>query len=103
MHDYSALRREYGNRVSQMIDAPIMIFDYFQLSDAFAALAVILVFGVLFYSWAVMAILLCLLLVVGPAIRKRNNRGIFLHWPYRQFGVALPGLANPGKGRRYSD
>lgn len=103
MHDYASLKREHGNRVSQTIDSPIMIFDYFELSDAFAALAVILIFGVVLYSWGAMTMLLILVLGVAPMVRRRNNKGIFLHWPYRTFGVALPGLVNPGEGRRYSD
>ncbi len=103
MHDYSSLKRLHGNRVSQTIDSPIMIFDYFELSDAFAALAVIMVFGVALYSWGLMTILLAFVLGVGPVIRRRNNKGIFLHWPYRKFGVSLPGFVNPGEGRRYSD
>lgn len=103
MHDYGRIKRQYGNRVSQTIDSPVMIFDYFELSDAFAALFVILVFGVILYSWGLMALLLALVLGVAPIIRRRNNKGIFLHWPYRKFGVSLPGLVNPGEGRRYSD
>lgn len=103
MYEYSGLRRDHGTRVSQTIDSPIMIFDYFELTDAFAALAVILVFGVLLYSWGTMTLLLGLVLGLGPMVRKRNNKGIFLHWPYRRFGVALPGLVNPGEDRRYSD
>jgi hypothetical protein len=103
MHDYLRLKREAGNRVSQTIDSPIMIFDYFELQDGFAALAIILVFGVMFYAWGMMTVLLLLVLGAAPVIRRRNNKGIFLHWPYRQFGVSLPGLVNPGNARRYSD
>lgn len=90
MHDYSSLRKSHGSLVSQTIDSPIMIFDYFELSDAFAALAVVLVFGVLFYAWDVMFVMLLLVLGLAPYIRRRNNRGIFFHWPYRHFGVQLP-------------
>lgn len=103
MHDYAGIKREHGRRVSQTVDSPITIFDYFELADAFAALAVILVFGVALYSWGVMTLLLVLVLGVGPVIRRRNPKGIFLHWPYRTFGVSLPGFVNPGKSRRYSD
>ena len=96
MHSYASMRVAYGNRVSQTIDSPIMIFDYWELSDAFAAIGVVLVFGVLFYEWG-------LVLGVGPAIRRRNEKGIFLHWPYRNLGVSLPGLVNPKGRRTYSD
>ena len=103
MHSYSSMRGVYGNRVSQTIDSPIMIFDYWELSDAFAAIGVVLVFGVLFYEWMLMLGLLALVLGIGPAIRRRNEKGIFLHWPYRNLGVSLPGLVNPKGRRTYSD
>lgn len=103
MRDYAEIKRRHGSRVSQTVDSPITIFDHFELGDAFAALAVILVFGVLLYSWGVMTALLVLVLGVGPFIRKRNHKGVFIHWPYRHFGVSLPGLINPGRSRRYSD
>lgn len=103
MHSYSSMRIAYGNRVSQTIDSPIMIFDYWELSDAFAAIGVVLVLGVLFYEWGLMLGLLALVLGVGPAIRRRNEKGIFLHWPYRNLGVSLPGLLNPKGRRTYSD
>ena len=103
MRDYAGIKRTHGSRVSQTVDSPITIFDCFELGDAFAALAVILVFGVALYSWGPMALLLALVLGVGPVIRRRNNKGVFLHWPYRHLGVSLPGFVNPGKGRRYSD
>jgi len=103
MHDYSELRRSHAKIVSQTIDSPILIFDYFELSDAFAALGVILVFGVLFYSWDVMALLLVLTLGLGPYVRRRNLKGIFFHYPYRKFGISLPGLINPGRSQKFSD
>ena len=103
MYDYRPLKREHGNRVSQTIDSPIMIFDFWELSEAFAALFVVLVFGVIFYSWATMFLLLGAVLVAGPMIRNKNHRGIFFHWPYRKFGIQLPGLINPRGRRKYSD
>ena len=103
MHDYSRLKKDHGQQVSQTIDSPIMIFDYFELGDAFVALAIILIFGVALYSWGIMTLLLGLVLGFAPIVRRKNNKGIFLHWPYRKVGVSLPGLINPGEGRRYSD
>lgn len=103
MHSYTAMRVAHGRRVSQTIDSPIMIFDYWELSDAFVAIGVVLVFGVLFYEWGWMIGLLAFVLGVGPAIRRRNEKGIFLHWPYRQLGISLPGLVNPKGRRTYSD
>ncbi len=103
MHDYVEIRRRYGRKVSQTIDEAIMIFDYFELGDAFAALIVIMVFGVVFYSWGTMCVLLALVLGAAPVIRRRNEKGIFLHWPYRNFGVSLPGLFNPKGRRTFSD
>lgn len=103
MHDYAALRRERGTMVSQTIDTPILIFDYFELGDAFAALAVILVFGVIFYSWGTMCALLFVVLGILPPVRRKNEKGILLHWPYRWLGVSLPGLVNSRGRRVYSD
>jgi hypothetical protein len=107
MHDYQSLKRDHGNRVSQTIDSPITIFDFWELSEAFAGLFVVLVFGVIFYSWGIMFILLCLVLGAGPVVRSKNHRGIFFHWPYRHWGIQLPGFINPKCGpngeRKYSD
>lgn len=103
MHSYANMRARHGKSVSQTIDSPITIFDYWELGDAFAAIGVVLVFGVLFYEWTLMLMLLVVVLGIGPAIRRRNEKGIFLHWPYRKFGVSLPGLVNPKGRRTYSD
>ena len=103
MYEYSPLKRDHGNKVSQTIDAPITIFDFWELSEAFSALLVILVCGVFFYCWGFMAFLLVVVLWIGPMIRRRNHRGIFFHWPYRHLWVSLPGLINPKGPRRYSD
>ena len=35
---------------------------------------------------------------LGPIIRRRNERGVFFHWPYRNLKMSLPGLINP-KGK----
>lgn len=103
MHDYAAIKRTHGRAVSQTIDAPIMVFDYFELGDAFAVLGIILVFGVLLYSWEIMLAGLVVVIGFAPIIRRRNERGIFLHWPYRSARMALPALFNPRGRRRFSD
>ncbi len=103
MHSYGALKKHHGSRVSQTIDSPITIFDFWELSDAFVALMIVLVFGVLFYSWGLMMLLLVVALGIGPAIKKRNKPGIFFHWPYRRLGIQLPGLTNPKGPRKFSD
>lgn len=104
MHHYDKLKRDHGTAVSQTIDAPIMIFDFWELTDALMALLVVLVFGVIFYTWDIMFILLALVLVVGPTIKRKNNKGIYLHYPYRKLKITLPGLINPkGDARKYSD
>ena len=38
MHSYESLKENHGTKVSQTIDSPIMVFDYFELSEIFAAL-----------------------------------------------------------------
>ena len=103
MHDYTNLREDHGTKVSQTIDSPILVFDYFELGEVFAALFVMMIFGVVFYSWGLMLTLLALVLGLGPQIRKRNKKGIFFHWPYRKLGMKLPGLVNPKGPKKYSD
>lgn len=107
MYSYHTLKQKHGTRVNQTIDAPILIFDFWELSDAFLCLMIILVFGVLFYSWGLMALLLIVNLGIGPVIKRRNNPGIFFHYPYRKFGIELPGIVNPKCGpqgrKKYSD
>lgn len=99
MHSYEGLRRSHGSRVSQTIDAPIMVLDLWTLGDAFSAIGVILVFGVVFYNWVVMLALLVLILGLAPLIRRRSDPGVFLHFPYRVWRMSLPGIINP-RGRR---
>lgn len=103
MHSYHLLKKNFGTRVSQTIDSPILIFDFWELSDAFIGLMIVLVFGVLFYSWGLMMLLLVLFLAIGPIIKRRNHPGIFFHWPYHKLWIALPGLINPRGKRKFSD
>ena len=98
------LRAKHSSLVSQTIDSPIMVFDFWELSDVFIALFIILIFGVLFYSWITMFGLLTIFLGVGPIIKRRHPKGIFFHWPYARLQMALPGLINPrGTIRKFSD
>jgi hypothetical protein len=103
MHDYVGLRRTHGRQVSQTIDSPIMLFDWFELSDAFAVLGIVLVLGVLLYAWIAMLVGLVIVIGIVPVIRHKNDPGVFLHWPYKTFGMSLPGIMNPGGESRYSD
>ena len=103
MHDYSELKQKYGRKVSQTIDSPITVFDFWELSDVFLGLLIILIFGIIAYSWITMLVLLLIFLVIGPFVKKINNKGIYLHWPYKNLGMNLPGLLNPGGKKRYSD
>ena len=103
MHSYATLKQRHGRAVSQTIDSPILIFDYFELSDAFAALFIIMIFGVLLYAWTEMFLLLVLCLGAGPQIKRKQPKGIYLHCPYRNLGMKLPGLFNPRGTRRFSD
>lgn len=103
MYSYESMREKYGRKVSQTIDSPIMVFNYFEISETFAALFVVLIFGVIFYSWGIMLFFLALTLGFGPVIRRRNKKGVFLHWPYRYINMSLPGIINPKGSRKYSD
>ena len=103
MHSYESMRKKHGVKVSQTIDSPIMVFDYFEISELFLALVILLIFGVIFYSWGLMILLLIITLGLGPIIRRRSKKGIFFHWPYRHLKMSLPGLINPQKNKKYSD
>ena len=104
MRKQEVLKAKFASVVSQTIDSPIMVFDIWELSDVFIALFIILIFGVLFYSWGTMFTLLVLCLGAGPVIKKKYPKGIFFHWPYARLQMSLPGLVNPrGRKRRYSD
>ncbi|MFK7823633.1 MAG: hypothetical protein AB8G05_05725 [Oligoflexales bacterium] len=103
MHNYEGIRKKHSTKVSQTVDTPIMVFDLFMLGEIFSALAAMTVFGIVIYSWKLMILSLLVTLGIIPAIRKRNNRGIFLHYPYKKFGMKLPGLMNPKGNKIYSD
>ncbi len=103
MYDYALIKARHGRKVAQSIDSPITVFDFWELSDVFIALFIILIFGVIFYSWWTMFILLLLFLGIGPVIKRRNHKGIFLHWPYSRWNMSLPALMNPKGKKKYSD
>jgi hypothetical protein len=103
MYDYESLKISHGKRVPQTVDTPILVFDIFELSDVFVALLIVLIFGVIFFSWWTMFFLLALFLGAGPIVKRNNERGIFFHYPYKRFHMSLPGLFNPKGIKRYSD
>ena len=104
MRKQEFLKAKHSSLVSQTIDAPIMVFDFWELPDVFLGLFIILIFGVLFYSWGTMFVLLLLCLGAGPVIKRKYPKGIFFHWPYARLHMDLPGLVNPkGLARRFSD
>ena len=97
------MRDNYGSRVSQTVDSPIMVLDFFELSDVFIAVAIVMFFGVIMYAWFLMFAALFVALVVLPIIKRKNPKGFLLHWPYKVLGMSLPGLINPGTRRKYSN
>lgn len=103
MRKLEILKLNHSRSISQTIHSPILVFDYWELTDVFAGLAVIFIFGVLFYSWATMLLLLFIVLGIGPAIKRRYPRGIFMHWPFANLGMSLPGLINSRGKRQFSD
>lgn len=103
MYDYSEMKRTLGQAVNQTLDAPITLFDIWELTEVFVALFLILVLGVLFYEWFLLCVLLGITMVGLPYVRRNFNKGMVFHYPYSRLGMRLPGLANPGKCRRMSD
>ncbi len=103
MHNYDSLRQKHSTKVCQTIDSPIMVFDYFELGEVFAALSAMMLFGIVLYSWKMLFLSSFLILGVGPVVRRSNNKGVFVHWPYRHLRMSLPGLINPHSNKKYSD
>lgn len=103
MRKQEFLKARHSSVVSQTIDSPIMVFDFWELSDVFLALFIILIFGVLFYSWGTMFTLLALCLGFGPVIKRKYPKGIFFHWPHTNLRMELPGILNPKGTRKFSD
>lgn len=103
MRDYTDMKRRLGRAVSQTLDSPVMVLEFWELSEVFVALGLILVLGAIFYQWALLCVLLVVALVGLPYVRRNYNRGMVFHWPYRRFGMQLPGLPNPGGSRPMSD
>ena len=103
MHDYTEMRRSHGYLVNQTLDSPILVFEFWELSEVFVALGLILIFGVVFYQWLLLCLLLVVTLVGLPYLRRNFNRGMEFHYPYRKFGVSLPGLVNPKFRTQMSD
>ncbi len=103
MYDYTEMRRKLGYSVNQTLDAPIMLFETWELGEVFVALIEVLVFGIVFYEWTLLCVLLGVTLIGLPYLRKNFNKGMAFHYPYRHFGMQLPGLTNPGGRTRVSD
>jgi len=103
MHDYSELKRKQGHAVNQTLDAPIIIFEFWEIGEIFFALFLILVFGVLFYEWLLMTVLLGMTLIGLPYLRRNFNKGMVFHYPYSRFKMTLPGLIQPRGKRIVSD
>lgn len=103
MHDYSEMRKKLGYSVNQTLDSPIMLFEAWELLEVFVALGLVLIFGVIFYQWLLLCALLTVTLVGLPYVRRNFNKGMTFHYPYRRFGMTLPGLINPGERVQVSD
>lgn len=103
MYNYDSLRHNHSRKVCQTIDTPIMVFDYFELGEIFLALGLMMVFGIILSSMSLMFVSMAIILGIGPIVRRRSKKGIFFHYPYRKFGMSLPGLINPKGNKKYSD
>ena len=103
MRDYTEMKRRLGRPVNQTLDSPVMVLEFWELSEVFVALGLILIFGAIFYQWLLLCVLLVLALAGLPYVRRNFNRGMVFHWPYSRFGTRLPGLVNPGRNQPMSD
>ena len=103
MYSYEGMRERHGRKVPKTVDSPIMVMDFWELSDVFLALGVVLFFGVILNEWLLMMISLGFSSLAVPIIKKKNPKGILFHLPYRYLGMDLPGFINPGEGKKYSN
>ena len=103
MYCYQEMKLKHSKRVCKTLNDPIMFLDKWDLMDLFLCLLIILVFGVLFYHWTLMFILLFIAMTYIPYVKKKNNKGVFIHFAYRHLKVNLLGFINPKGRKKYSD
>lgn len=103
MYDYTGMKRTLGRAVNQTLDSPIMVFEFWELSEVFVALFMILVFGIVFYEWLLLCALLIVTLIGLPYVRRNYNKGMAFHFPYSRFRMQLPGIINPKGMVKMSD
>lgn len=103
MHSYQEMKSKHSRQVSKTLDEPIMFLDKWDLQDMSLCLGVILVFGVFLFNWSAMFILLIVSLTWIPKIKKENNKGVFMHWAYKNLKLNLIGFINPKQRKRFSD
>ena len=103
MYHYDSMKIKHSKKVCQTINSPIMVFDYFELSDVALATICILFFGIVLYSFPLSVLSLVVTLGIIPIVKRRYPKGILFHIPYKKFGMSLPGLINPGNDPVYSD
>ena len=103
MFQYDSMKMKYSKKVCQTINSPIMVFDYFELSDVILATICLLFFGIVLYSFWLAVLSLFVTLVLVPWVKRKYPKGILFHHPYKHLGMSLPGLINPGNESIYSD
>ena len=103
IHSYESVKEKHGKAICQTIDQRIIILDFWDLWDLGGMLLTLLFVGVILYSWWIMILMILVQGMLIPSIKKRNNRGVFLHCFYRKFKVELLGMMNPKGRRKFSD
>lgn len=100
---YQEIRADHAKVIAQTLDTPVMILDYWELTDVYAALVILFICGLILAQWTLTLVLFVLVMGLIPSVRRKNEKGFFFHWPYKNLGVPLRGLPNPLKKTRYSD
>ncbi len=103
MYSYQEMKSKHSRSVSKTLDEPIMFLDKWDLQDLSLCLGIILVFGIFLYNWTLMFTLLLVALFYVPHVKKKNNKGVFIHKAYKKLNVNLLGFINPKGRRKYSD
>ena len=103
IHSYESVKEKHGKVISQTLDQRIMILDFWDLWDILGMLLTLLFVGVILYSWWMMILMILIQGIVIPSIKKRNHRGVFLHYFYKKLNIELPELVNPKGRHKLSD
>ena len=102
MHDLLKIRRKTGEVVCKTIASPIMVLDYLELKEAIAGLGLIFLFGIIYPAPLLLTLLIIGVWGVWPQVRSKFEKGLVIHFLYRQLGFKIPGIISIPKKEMFS-